>query len=302
MRGCNNAAPFLGMFNLYIDKFIKTISVEGYSPLTLVNYKHDLIQFRDYPVAKTDPLAVTHEDCLDWLEWLENNNCNSRTRARKVYAVHTFYKFLRDDYNLVNQSVLRMRAPKFKKTLPLPLTHNEIENLINTQITICSKNYNRRSVQSWCIVELLFSSGIRIAELVGLNKLDIDLNEMSFIVTGKGNKQRVCFFNSETRDALKCQMLHCENKWLFNNHYGERINVREARKTVYEACDAAGIRRVSPHVLRHTFATNLLDNGADLLSIRDLLGHSSITTTQIYTHVSKKHLAEVYQKSQPRLD
>uniref|UniRef100_A0A7C6EHE3 Tyrosine recombinase XerC n=1 Tax=candidate division WOR-3 bacterium TaxID=2052148 RepID=A0A7C6EHE3_UNCW3 len=282
-----------------VSDFIDFLKKEkNYSQHTLRNYQKDIEQFFGYlqeqGASKFDKNAVSQ-----YMAFLLKYGFDARTAARRLSAIRTFFKVLKKlgliDYN----PVVGIRTPKVKKHLPGFLTYEQIKEGLEID--------NRRDR---AIMELLYSCGLRAGELVGLNLEDIDFNREEVRVRGKGRKERIIPLGRVAKTAI-IKYLAERNELkkpasppaLFLNHRGGRLTTRSLQRIVNKylkrLADASG---TNPHIMRHTFATHLLENGADLRAVQELLGHASLSTVQIYTHLTTKHLKEIYKRTHPRAE
>jgi integrase/recombinase XerC len=300
-----------------IHKFIHYLSVEkNASPHTCRCYQRDLEGFEDFlknsgmyvtplgevEVEKADRMAIRK-----YLSVLHRKNRKSSI-ARKLSTLRSFFKYLVREQIVPSNPAKSVSTPKVEKTLPTTLTVDETFRLMESPKGLPEKPSGRpreRGLRDHAILELLYSSGLRVSELVGLNsnRLDLDLGVVR--VMGKGRKERIVPVGMKAIDALKAYLgergVIKEEDPLFVNFSGGRLTARSVGRLVKKYTRHSGIfRKVSPHSLRHTFATHLLDAGADIREIQEMLGHSSLSTTQRYTHVSMGKLMEVYDKAHPR--
>lgn len=282
----------------YLDKFLSYLEIEkNYSPHTLLNYRIDLEEFHTFlaqtPVEKVDFLTLRR-----YLAQLRTKEHRPRTIARKLSSMRSFYKFLqREGYIKTNPASLMM-SPKLDRVLPKFLSEEEMVSFIESAPT--DKEMGKRDR---AILELLYSSGIRVSELVGLNLLDVDLIGNIAKVAGKGKKERLVPLGNKATLALKDYLDSRKHKSnaVFLNKRGGRLTTRSVCDITHKYIKmVATTKNVSPHVLRHSFATHLLNRGADLRSVQELLGHANLSTTQIYTHVTTDRLKKVYDKAHPR--
>lgn len=250
----------------------------------------------DVDAADVDETAVK-----SYLGWLYGRK-NSRTSvSRKLASVRTFFGFLVREGVVENNPAKLVPAPRKEKKLPAFLTVDEAFKLIDTPGTGGISELRDRAM-----LELLYSSGIRVSELVGINLDDMNLENCTVKVLGKGSKERIVPLGSKAADAVrqfinKRYELNPEGSFLFMNLRGGRLTTRSVGRIVKKYSVISGIpKNVSPHVLRHTFATHLLGGGADLRAIQEMLGHESLSTTQRYTHTSIEKIMEVYDKTHPR--
>ena len=284
----------------YIEKFIRYLQIEkNYSRHTILNYKLDLEHFKNFlgelSLEKVDYLILRK-----YLAALKEKNLKSRSVSRRLSALRTFFKFLIREGLLKNNPVASLSSPKQDKPLPLFLTEEEVTKLIEA-----AQPKDERGLRDRAVMETLYSTGIRVSELVGLNIEDIDFIGGVAKVMGKGKKERIVPIGdialSTIRAYLERRKKHQEAQALFLNKSGRRITDRGVRNIIDKYIRMAGIKQgVSPHTLRHSFATHLLDRGADLRSVQELLGHVNLSTTQIYTHLTTEKLKKVYDKAHPR--
>jgi len=284
----------------YIEKFIRYLDIEkNYSRHTILNYKLDLEHFKNFlgelSLEKVDYLILRK-----YLAALKEKNLKSRSVSRRLSALRSFFKFLIREGLLKNNPVASLSSPKQDKPLPLFLTEEEVTKLIEA-----AQPKDERGLRDRAVMETLYSTGIRVSELVGLNIEDIDFIGGVAKVMGKGKKERIVPIGdialSTIRAYLERRKKHQEVQALFLNKSGRRITDRGVRNIIDKYIRMASIKQgVSPHTLRHSFATHLLDRGADLRSVQELLGHVNLSTTQIYTHLTTEKLKKVYDKAHPR--
>ena len=226
---------------------------------------------------------------------------NNNTIAHDVYALSSLYKYLMRYEGLLVNPLDAIKAPKIKRQLPRVLSVSEIEALLNT----CSDT-NLQDIRDRAVIELLFSSGLRVSEAVSLDVDSIDFNREEVRVVGKGNKQRVVPVTTYALEAIDDYLNVRDNfnpttPSLFVNRFGGRISPRAIEQNIAKKASQCGMSgKVTPHKLRHSFATELLSNGADLRAVQEMLGHSSLAATQIYTHLNRQQLKNVYDKAHPR--
>jgi len=284
----------------YLEKFLNYLKIEkNYSEHTLINYTIDLKYFSSFLAGK--PLEeVNHLDIRKFLAELKAKNFSKKTIARRISCLRSFFKFLVREGYLKNNPTIGMRAPKLDKKLPLFLTVDEVTKLIE------SPEDDLPGLRDRAIMETIYSTGMRISELVSLNIEDIDFIGGAVKVRGKGKKERIVPIGDKALRAIKAYLearfpTFKENKAVFLNNRGKRITVRGIRLIIDKYVNRVALReKISPHVLRHSFATHLLERGADLRAVQELLGHSSLSTTQIYTHITAERLKTVYEKTHPR--
>ena len=299
----------------YVDKFLYYEEViTGKSYNTIKSYKKDIMQFIDYlnEYEEIDEFenveTITFRSFIAYLNSTskENNDerkvVSKRSINRKISALRTFFKYLQEKKIVKTNKVNYITMHKFEKELPNVLGREDINKLrdaVNTsKIT---------GIRDRLIIELLYSSGIRASELIDLNEYMINIEERELRVIGKGNKERITFFSENSKKWLEKYIEEKKKKYsnytkdvVFANSKGEKLTTRSLRRLIADYAKKAGLQKeVTPHVFRHTFATELLNNGVDIRYLQELLGHSSISTTQVYTHVSKALLKDVYMNTHP---
>ena len=306
----------MNKLNTQLEKFIYYEEVIlGKSYNTIKSYKKDILQFIEY-IDKNEGIKdfdeveiITFRSFLAYLNSDSNENdekssssVGKRSINRKISALRTFFKYLNEQEIVKNNKVGYISMPKFEKGLPTVLNKDDIDKIravINTdKIT---------GVRDRLVVELLYSSGIRASELIDMSEHMINMSEREIRVIGKGNKERITFFSQNAEkwlkhyiDLKKRDYKNYDSSVIFVNSRGEKLNSRSLRRLITDYAKKADINKeVTPHVFRHSFATTLLNKGVDIRYLQELLGHSSISTTQIYTHVSKALLREVYMSAHP---
>jgi len=283
----------------YIDKFIRYLEIErGVSAHTVRAYKKDLQEFSEY--AKTTPDKIDMIDVRGFIADQIKKGLNKITVSRRLSSLRSFFKFLyREGYIRSNPAKL-VSNPKVARLLPKFLSVDDVFSLIEKPEGIGFIPARDRA-----ILELLYSSGLRVAELVGLNIDDINIKESLTKVRGKGKKERIVPVGSKAIDALKSYMverilLKSKDRALFLNRLRTRLTDRGVRRIVIKYARLLSIHgKIGPHTLRHSFASHLLQGGADLRVIQELLGHSSLSTTQKYTHLDITHLMDIYDRAHP---
>ena len=287
--------------NKYIELFNKSLKTErDVSEHTLKAYAKDLKEFVSFIDIDKNPQDVDNLDIRSFLASLYHKKLKKSSIARKLASIRAFYKYLyREGYVKKNPAKL-VSSPKVQKYLPRFLTIDEAFTLMETP-----KGDTFQATRDKAVLELLYSSGLRVSELTMLDINDIDITESVMRVKGKGKKERILPIGMKALEAMKNYLSERISKKkksqsLFLNRRGGRLTQRSIRRIVVKYGRMIALKGcLSPHVLRHTFATHLLHNGADLRSIQELLGHSSLSTTQKYTHVDISYLMEVYDKAHP---
>jgi integrase/recombinase XerC len=282
-----------------IDKFIRHLEVErGVSAHTVRAYRKDLDEFSGY--VKTEPERIDMFDVRGFIAEQISGGLNKVTVSRRLSSIRSFFKFLyREGYVKANPAKL-VSNPRLPKLLPRYLTVDDIFSLIEKPEGIGFIPARDRA-----ILELLYSSGLRVSELSGLNTDDLNIRESLIKIRGKGRKERIVPVGSKAIDAAKSylierMLLKSKERALFLNRRGTRLTDRSVRRIVVKYARALAMNgKIGPHTLRHSFASHLLQGGADLRVIQELLGHSSLSTTQKYTHLDIRHLMDIYDKAHP---
>ena len=288
--------------NLCINEFLKYLKdIKNYSDLTINSYSKDLEEF-NYFINK-DLLTINKNDIKIYLKYLFDKSNSSKTVSRKISTLKSFYKYYKAKGKISINPVSNIKYPKLDKNLPKFIPYNELENLIAVSTEGAFGERNN------LIIELMYATGVRVSELVNITLEDIDFQNKQINICGKGSYERAVYYglladkaiNKYINNLRKELLKGKENKYLILNKDGEKITTRGIAKIIDNLINKVSIKtKVSPHTLRHTFATRLLDNGCDLISVQELLGHKNINTTEIYTHVTSERLKDVYFKSHPR--
>lgn len=288
--------------------FLQFMEVErNASPLTLVNYAHAFREFRSGSPAFTTWAAATADDFRAWLFTMMKRELNHATIRLHFAALRSFYKFLVRRHGLPISPLLEVQLPKTHRPLPVVLTLAQIEELLTLPLTLPPEGPQRSApwaaARDAAILELFYSTGLRLHELVKLDVEDIDIFNETLRVTGKGRKDRLCPVGAPALRAIQ-HYRHAagvNSGPLFLSKLRRRITDRAVNDLLQKYLRRSSIQlKVSPHKLRHSFATHLLNNGADLRSVQELLGHANLSTTQIYTHVSTTRMKQVYDAAHPR--
>lgn len=295
-----NAKRYLQEFKLYIE-------VErNFSKHTVTAYSADILSFlvwlRDRNIED-----VTYNTIREYLLYIQQFNYSKTTTARKIASLRTFYRFLYRERVIETNPAIGIHSPKRGKSLPEFLTEKEIDQILNKINIDSPAGYRNRT-----ILELLYATGMRISELSSLNFENLNLEENEIKVFGKGAKERIVLVSERAKKFLETYIKTVrylifnsenqnQNDPVFINKTGYRLQPQSVRLAIKEVVDKIELpKHVTPHVFRHSFATKLLENGADLRIVQELLGHSSISNTQIYTHVSTERLKQSYNIAHPR--
>jgi len=320
--------PLAKSFTPLVLQFLEYLKLERhFSDYTVKSYGADLVQFGQYlageigrpigaPAAEKMTPAQVDEKALkcepltvrEFLAYLHGQNYTKSTTARKLATLRSFYKFLIRRGQVSGSPLSSIRTPKQDKRLPKCLDLEQVQKLLDAP-----GDGDLLSARDKAMLEILYSSGIRVSELVELDMADLDLQEGVLRVKGKGRKDRLTPIGSQAIKAVqryfeirasdsRCQQSRHATRVFLNKH-GETLSTRSVRRKLDKYLVSAGLDPgISPHTLRHSFATHLLNNGADLRSVQELLGHQSLSTTQIYTHLTTSRMKEAYDSAHPRAD
>ena len=289
------------MIDRYVEKFIRYLEIErNASKHTLINYSVDLKSLSEFlkeePIEKVDYVSLRR-----YLAHVKEQNLSKVSIARKIASIRSFFKFLFREGIIKNNPASSLSTPKRDKHLPKFLDEKEIVLLLESP-----GREDKAGLRDRAILETLYSTGIRVSELVGLNMDHIDQIGGIIKVFGKGKKERIVPIGERAlqaiRDYLKARRpVAKDTKALFFNKNGGRLTDRSIRRIINKYITKASIQqKISPHTLRHSFATHMLDHGADLRSVQELLGHANLSSTQIYTHITTERLKSAYTKAHPR--
>ncbi len=279
---------------------------KGLSSNSISSYTTDLreyIEFLNKNYLLKDPENITKQHIRNFISRLKRKNNTASSISRKMSAIRSFHKYMLIEKLVYTNVTTGISLPKKEKRLPLVLSVNEIDALM-----IAADGDEPLELRNRAMLELLYGSGLRITELIELRLIDLHLNMGYINVTGKGNKERIVPIGDEGQYALKRyidkgrnELKKVQGDIIFVNNRGNKISRVGFYKTLKRLAIHAGITKdVSPHTLRHSFASHLLENGVDLRMVQELLGHEDISTTQIYTHINKKQLKSVYEEFHPR--
>lgn len=296
--------------NSYIS-FLK--NEKNYSDNTIISYKNDLLQLlnylEDYKILKRNNIQYIDRSIMrKYIVYLKKCDYSTRSISRKISTIRSFFKFASREGIVKINPTINLLTPKIDKKLPYFLYLQEVNKLIETP-----PGHTILGIRDRAILELLYGTGMRVGELVNLDIHDIDLHEKTVRVFGKGSKERILPLGNPSIKAIQ-EYMTSRNLFMKNiainkidlnafllNRFGGRISARSIRRMIIKYMKIADLnQKISPHVLRHSFATHLLGGGADLRVVQELLGHESLSTTQIYTHITKERLKITYKKSHPR--
>jgi integrase/recombinase XerC len=295
-----------------VQAFVRHLEVEKNASVhTVRNYRSDLAQFIGHVVRQDRPRDWSQVDPYQiraYLADLYRRGDKKSSIARKLASLRSLFRFLAREGRIENNPAKMVATPKLGRALPVVLTVDDAKTLIETP-----KGKGLPALRDRAILETFYSTGVRVSELVGLNREDLNLSEGLLKVRGKGKKERIVPIGSKAMEAIQTYLEdrslkkpadssdHRTHKPLFENRLGQRLTTRAVAGIVNRYVAQAGLQaRVSPHTLRHSFATHLLDGGVDLRAIQEMLGHASLSTTQRYTHLSADQLVRVYDEAHPR--
>jgi integrase/recombinase XerC len=291
-----------------MDLFFKYLEFEKrYSPHTLLSYQTDLGQFAEYLAHTyqiTDPAEADHPIIRSWIVTLVQKNLDPRTVNRKLACLRSYYKFLIQQNRIQKNPTLRIKPPKAAKKLPAFVPQDSFNLFLDS----FAFEPTLEGLRDKLVLELLYGTGIRLAELIGIAEADLNLAAKTVKVTGKGNKERLVPLNDSLLLTLGQYLEKKKSEFPDNNTEKLLVTTKALPlypKLVYRIVKkyinlVTTSEKASPHVLRHSFATHLLNNGADLNAIKDLLGHSSLAATQVYTHNSIEKLKSIFDKAHPK--
>ena len=283
-----------------VVKFIEYIEFErSYSIHTVKNYELDLYEFIEY--LKTEKInkldKVDYQVIRKYLSYLHDKDIKNKSISRKVSSLRSFFKYLKNNDYIKDNPTILISNPKLEKRLPKFLYYNDLDKILN--------NFNLESIyeiRDYFILELLYSTGIRVSELINIKLKDINKYNREIRILGKGNKERIVLYGKVCAEKMdfylnesRVHLNKVGSEYLLLNKNGNKLTTRYIEDMVNRVCLRSGIKeKVTPHTLRHTFATHMLNEGADLKTVQELLGHSNLSATGIYTHVSNERLRQVY--------
>ena len=289
----------------YIDKYLEYLrKIKKYSDKTTESYKNDLIEYNEFLGNNfTTILKVDKEIVNKYLKYLYERELNKNSICRKLSSVRGLYNYLVREEIIDSNIFSSISNPKKEVYLPKFLSDKEMDKLFEV-----STDNNSIEERDKLIIELLYATGLRVSELVNIKIKDIDMNNKTIKVLGKGSKERIVLYNNHTKEALSKYLndgYHELNKknngYLILNKNGDKLSDRYVRNIINKLVRKAGLNiKVSPHTIRHTFATDMLEEGADLVTVKELLGHESLNTTSIYTHITNEQIKKTYNMAHPR--
>jgi len=296
-----------------INSFLNYLTVEkGFSENTVAAYRNDLYQLANFVEEEVTGRDLTpswssfgRQGVLSYMLNLKERNYAATTAARKVAAAKSFFSFMVAEGNIKDNPTLNVTSPRAGKSLPKAISYNQAMSLLEQPAKLSTPEAKRDKA----MLELLYASGMRVSELVSLNLDDINMDDGSVRCFGKGHKERIIPIAPRAvltvEEYVKEARLHLSHddveQALFLNRRGDRLTRQGLWQILKGYAKSAGLdKEITPHTLRHSFATHMLNGGADLRSVQELLGHANISTTQVYTHLTTEHVRRIYDKSHPR--
>jgi integrase/recombinase XerC len=296
----------------YSNDFLQYVEYEKrYSKHTVIAYRNDLKSFISFlesnNIIKSEEelLILNHKQIRLWIIHLSKTNITAKSVKRKISTIKSFYSYLCKEEKITNNPSLKIVLPKVEKRLPLFVQKNQMDKMLSDDFF--AKDFY--GIRDKMIVELFYNTGMRLSELIEIKHKDIDLNKNQIKVLGKGNKQRIIPLNLFLINIYKLYLFEKEkngfatdeNQYLLTTNKGNKLYPKFVyRKITFYLGQVSGMRKKSPHILRHTFATHMLNNGADLNAVKEILGHASLSATQIYTHNTLEQIKKIYKQAHPR--
>jgi len=285
-----------------IGEFLRYLLIDkGYSENTIESYKRDLDKFLEYNKNKSIN-NISNEDLKEYIKYLNDIGLNEKSIARNISSLKSFYKFLVISKYISSNTSDSLYLPKIKKSLPSTLTEEEVMSLLDIEL-IDNFSYRNKAM-----LELLYATGLRVSELINLKLQDVDFSQDIIRTFGKGSKERIIPIGDYAKEYLEkyiyeyrgSMLKKVSSEYIFLNNHGKQMTRQGFFKIIKKIAKEKGINKeLSPHTLRHSFASHLLKYGADLRTIQELLGHSDISTTQIYTHITNEELKQNYNEFHP---
>lgn len=290
---------------IYLDDFTNYLKYErNYSINTIMAYENNIKKFLSY--CKTRNIKhmkdIDYKFIRNYISYLYEKKYQAKSITRMISALRSFFKYLKKEDRVDTNPLDLITSPKVEKKLPKYLTINDVEKILNAP-----DMSNKVGVRDAFILELLYVTGIRVSELTSIKLNDISMSEKKIKIMGKGSKERIVYYGSRCQDLLnkylkiRKEFLRLPNDFLILSNMGKQMSTREIRNIINRLKAKAGIDiNISPHTFRHTFATHMLNEGADLRSVQELLGHENLSTTTIYTHLTNEKLRKTYLTTHPR--
>lgn len=288
---------------MYEEEFLNYLkNIRLYSKKTVASYEYDLKDYALFLEKNNLTIKDDNDKTLKlYLNYVYDKKISNKSISRHLSSLRTYYDFLKKE-NIVTENIFKnVKNPKIEKTIPNFISHDKLNEIFT------SFNDSNLDIRNRLVIELLYATGLRVGELVNIKIKDIDFGAQSIKVLGKGSKERYVFYNNTTKEVLKKYLVvrkklqKKENDYLLLNDKGTPIKEASVRKIIQTTLMKCGIKsKITPHTFRHTFATDLLNQGLDLVNVKELLGHASLNTTSIYTHITNDRIKEVYQNTHPR--
>lgn len=288
---------------MYEEEFLNYLkNIRLYSKKTVASYEYDLKDYALFLEKNNLTIKDDNDKTLKlYLNYVYDKKISNKSISRHLSSLRTYYDFLKKE-NIVTENIFKnVKNPKIEKTIPNFISHDKLNEIFT------SFNDSDLDIRNRLVIELLYATGLRVGELVNIKIKDIDFRAQSIKVLGKGSKERYVFYNNTTKEVLKKYLVvrkklqKKENDYLLLNDKGTPIKEASVRKIIQTTLMKCGIKsKITPHTFRHTFATDLLNQGLDLVNVKELLGHASLNTTSIYTHITNDRIKEVYQNTHPR--
>ena len=289
-----------------ISNFIEYLKYErNYSDNTVDSYKKDIIEYSTFlNIKNINYKDIKYDEVLEYIKFLNDKDNSKTSVSRKLSSLRSFYKYLVLN-NICDKNIfLLVSSPKKDKKIPKYINYNNLEEIFEVP-NINTKEGQRERL----IIEIVYGCGVRISELINIKLKDIDYSNKTILVYGKGSKERIVSYGEYAKEIIEIYIKNGRNQlldgvksdYLIVGNKREKLTSRRIEQIINKIIEKTSIKmNITPHMFRHTFATHLLDQGCDLLVVQELLGHASLATTEIYTHVSNEHLREVYRKCHPR--
>lgn len=288
---------------MYEEEFLNYLkNIRLYSKKTVASYEYDLKDYALFLEKNNLTIKDDNDKTLKlYLNYVYDKKISNKSISRHLSSLRTYYDFLKKE-NIVTENIFKnVKNPKIEKNIPNFISYDKLNEIFT------SFNDSNLDIRNRLVIELLYATGLRVGELVNIKIKDIDFGAQSIKVLGKGSKERYVFYNNTTKEVLKKYLVvrkklqKKENDYLLLNDKGTPIKEASVRKIIQTTLMKCGIKsKITPHTFRHTFATDLLNQGLDLVNVKELLGHASLNTTSIYTHITNDRIKEVYQNTHPR--
>ncbi len=294
---------------MFIEKFLQYIKYEkAYSSHTFISYQTDMKQFAAFVEKQKggfNPPDITAKDIREWILAIMNDGVGSRSVNRKLTTLRTFFKYMLKEGYVETDPMAKVKPPKMQKRLPVFLREEQMEELLDVDKNLFPDDFEGK--RDHLIIEMFYNLGVRLSELINIKDSDIDFDRKTVRVTGKRNKQRyIPFGNSLKSDILafvsdRDAEVGSEEGWLLVRKTGKKLYPMLVWRVVEKYITSVStLKKRSPHVLRHTFATAMLNNGADIDAVKELLGHANLAATEVYTHTTFERLRSIYKQAHPR--